>query len=121
MFIKNILIGTLLSFISTVSLAHSGHFTHEENDWLNRQHSRSGVKCCDMHDVHIGQNVEWRINNQGQYEVKVNEQWYVIQEGTIMRRNPNDPSPFGNQALLFYSPNMSGGIFIWCFSPEPLM
>jgi len=97
-----------------------GSFTHAEIEWMERQYSVDGnSKCCNEHDVHIGQNVQWRINGRG-YEVQINGNWHAIPPNLLMASKPDDPSPFGVEALLFYSVYPSG-IRIWCFRPEPLM
>jgi hypothetical protein len=40
----------------------------------------------------------------------------------VMLSNPDDPSPFGGEALLFWSPSPTHppGFRLWCFRPESL-
>lgn len=100
-------------------LAHGVHTSPEENEWMNRQHSVSGTKCCDERDVSVGIMVNWRIN-VGTYEVQIGDRWVPIGAENIMANVANDPSPFGGQALLFYS-IIGDNLYIWCFRPENLM
>lgn len=103
------------------AMAHGLGFTDAENDWLDRQRAHDGTKCCDRHDAHVGQNVEWRTR-AGHYEVRIRGEWRVIEPGRLMRHNPDDPTPWPGEALLFWSPIPShpDGFIIWCFFPEPL-
>ena len=71
------------------------------------------------HDVYIGQRVNWRMNGRG-YEVLIGATWHAIPPGRLMNNLPDDPSPFGQEAIVFYSVYPSG-VNIWCFRPEPLM
>jgi hypothetical protein len=112
----------ILALLSLPAAAHERRFTPEENAWLNRQRAVDGTKCCDEHDAHVGQRVRWRMVAGG-FEVHVGGAWLAVPPGRMMRRAPGDPSPWGVEALLFYSPApyLPAGVQIWCFSPEPLM
>lgn len=103
-------------------LAHGSQYTDEENDWFNRQVAIDGTKCCDRHDAHVGENVEWRMVG-GQYQVHIMGAWHTVRPERIMRSNPADPSPFGSAALLFYStnPHWPNGFMLWCFRPGILL
>ena len=95
----------------------AGHgFSESENAWLNRQVALDGMKCCDATDAHVSPDIEWR-HREGRYEVRIRGAWVVVPAGRIMRENPADPSPWGQAALLFHSPQ---GV-VWCFRPEPLL
>jgi hypothetical protein len=97
---------------------HGGPFTNDQIEWMERQHARDGTKCCNEHDVYVGQVVEWRMHG-GHYEVKIGGQWEAIPPNRLMEHLAHDPSPFLGEALLFYS-TYSSGHRIWCFSPPPL-
>ena len=97
---------------------HGGPFTNDEIEWMERQHARDGIKCCNERDVYVGQVVEWRMS-RGHYEVKISGNWQQVPAGRIMQHIDGDPSPFPGEALLFYSIYPSG-LNIWCFSPPPL-
>lgn len=101
--------------------AHGPTFTDAENQWLNRQRALDGTKCCDRHDAHVGQNVEWRIV-AGRYQVRIRDEWRDVPPGRMMRHDPSDPTPWPGEALLFWSPVPShpDGFLLWCFFPEPL-
>ena len=103
-----------LLLLAGPAMAHG--FSAEENAWLNRQRAVDGMKCCDERDAHVSPDVEWR-HVGGRYEVRIRGAWVPVPEGRIMREDPADPSPWGQAALLFHSPQ---GI-IWCFRPEPLL
>jgi hypothetical protein len=98
-----------------VAVAAHG-FTAEENAWFNRQVAIDGMKCCDDRAAHVAPDVEWR-HRAGRYEVRIRGAWVPVPPGRIMRDNLADPSPWGQAALLFHSPQGQ----IWCFRPEPLM
>jgi len=100
------------------SLHAHGSFTHDEIEWMERQYSHDGTKCCNELDVHIGQDVVWRINAaRTGYEVQINNAWHAVPNGRLRKIIPDDPSPFGYEALLFYSIYPSG-LRIWCFTPD---
>lgn len=100
------------------AFGHGEHFTHDEIEWMERQYARDGEKCCNERDVFVGQNVTWRINAaRTHYEVLIQDTWQQVPTGRIRNVNPDDPSPFGHEALLFYSIYPSG-LRIWCFSPD---
>ena len=103
-----------LMLLAGPAMAHG--FTAEENAWLNRQRALDGMKCCDETDVHVSPDVEWR-HVGGRYEVMIRGSWVPVPPGRIMRERPGDPSPWGQAALLFHSPQ---GV-LFCFRPEPLM
>jgi hypothetical protein len=111
----------LAALVALPAAAHSPGLTADDNAWLDRQRSRDGTKCCDFRDVHIGRAVEWRIQG-GRYQVRIAGEWRPVPSGRIMRHQPDDPSPFPGEALLFYSVNPAwpDGFMIWCFSPENL-
>jgi hypothetical protein len=99
-------------------VAAHGNYTHEEIEWMERQNARDGEKCCNEHDVHIGQDVTWRINAaRTHYEVQISGQWHQVPTGRIRAIDREDPSPFGSEAILFYSVYPSG-LRIWCFNPD---
>lgn len=98
---------------------HGGPFTSDEIAWMERQHSHDGTKCCNEHDVYVGEVVEWRMH-RGHYEVLISGQWERIPPGRLLNHTMSDPTPFPGQALLFYSVYPSGHR-IWCFFPPPLM
>lgn len=106
----------ILLLLALPAAAHDQRFTAAENAWLNRQHARDGMKCCDETDAHVGLAVAWRIVG-GSYEVQIAGAWVAVPPGRILRPIPGDPSPFGAQALLFRSPAGQ----IWCFQPEALL
>jgi hypothetical protein len=108
-----------LALLAVPAAAHDRGFSREENAWLNRQRAVDGTKCCDEHDAHVGLRVTWRMQG-GRFQVRIGTEWRDVPPGRIMRHDPADPSPWGSEALLFYSPT-GGGPMIWCFSPEPLM
>lgn len=114
-------VATFMLCLMVAAAAHSPAFTDAENDWLNRQRSVDGTKCCDRNDAHVGQNVEWRLVG-GRYQVRIRDEWRDIPPGRIMRHQPNDPTPWPGEAMLFWTPVPShpDGFLIWCFSPEPL-
>lgn len=108
----------LLALAIGHAYGHGQHFTHPEIEWMERQNARDGTKCCNEHDVHVGQNVAWRINAaRTHYEVQISGQWHQVPTGRIRAIDRDDPSPFGHEALLFYSVYPSG-IQIWCFQPD---
>jgi hypothetical protein len=119
-----VIVAVALAIIGAIfsASAHDRSFTPAENAWLNRQRAVDNTKCCDERDAFVGQSVEWRIVG-GRYEVFYSGAWRQVPPGRIMRHNPADPSPFGAQALLFWSPNPNDptGATLWCFAPEPLM
>ena len=106
----------------TAATGHGLGFTREENAWLDRQRAIDGTKCCDERDAHVGENVEWRMVG-GRYEVFVNGGWFPVPPERVMRSNPDDPSPWGSAALLFYSPGVHwpNGFMLWCFRPGILL
>jgi len=111
----------LLMLLPSLVLAHGDHFTQEETAWMQRQYAIDGfTHCCDPTDVHVGQNVTWRMQG-GRYEVLIGTEWHQVPPSNLMRYMPNDPLPenFQGQAILFYSV-YSYGVRIWCFFPEPL-
>lgn len=103
------------------AFSHGLGFTAEEAAWLDRQRAHDGTKCCDVRDVQVGQGVEWRLT-AGRYEVRVRGEWRAVPPGRLLRHNPDDPTPWPGQALLFWSPTPSlpEGFSLWCFFPEPL-
>jgi hypothetical protein len=113
------MVGALL-LAAALAHGHGPHMTPAEEAWLDRQHARDGTKCCDVRDVHVGQAVAWRITPRG-YEVEIDGAWHLVPPGRLLAPIPGDPSPFGAQALLFYTPRSGGPPAIWCFLPEPLM
>ncbi len=122
-FIRAVLMALGLMCCVKMALAHQaqhgGPFTSEEIAWMERQHALDGTKCCNEHDVYVGQMVQWRIH-RGHYEVLISGQWEQIPPGRLMEHLPDDPTPFPGEALLFYSIYPSGHR-IWCFFPPPLM
>lgn len=117
-------VGSLLLFLfcAAYAFAHGTHYSPQEIAWMNRQYAVNGsTKCCNEHDVHVGERVAWRMRN-GQYEVLVNTNWYQVPQDRLMRYDPQDPLPenFRGQALLFYS-MYGANPTIWCFFPENLM
>lgn len=115
------LFAVLLLVMPTPAMAHSPGLTEAQNAWLDRQRARDGTKCCDFRDVHIGQAVEWRMVG-GRYQVRISGEWRDVPPGRVLQPRPGDPSPFGGEALLFYSPSPTypPGFSLWCFQPEPL-
>lgn len=115
-------LAALLLFLPTLVNAHDRGFTDAENEWLDRQRSVDGTKCCDRHDAFVGHAVEWRLRG-GNYEVEIDGTWFQIRPGAMLVPEAGDPTPWPGQALLFYSrnPGYRGGVMIWCFMPEPLM
>lgn len=111
-----------LAVVVPPAMAHSPGLTAEQNAWLDRQRARDGTKCCDFRDVHIGQAVEWRIAG-GLYQVRISGEWHDVPPGRVLQPIPGDPSPFGGEALLFYSLNHTYplGFSLWCFQPSVLM
>jgi hypothetical protein len=87
---------------------------HANNAWLNRQRALDNTKCCDEHDVEVLVDPRWRITAAG-YEVFFSERWHPVPAGRLMQPNPQDPTPYPGQALLFRT-----GATIWCFTPAPL-
>jgi hypothetical protein len=69
-------IAALLLALAAPAFAH-GNFTPEEEAWLERQRAVDGTKCCDRHDAHVGQNVEWRLQG-GRYQVRIQGEWRDI-------------------------------------------
>lgn len=110
----------LLMLLAGLAHGHGPHYSAAEIAWMERQHARDGMKCCNERDVHIGQDVEWRMGAGG-YQVRIGEAWHDVPPGRLLAPRPGDPSPFGAQALLFYSPTPGGVPRLWCFMPEPLM
>lgn len=104
-----------LMLLAWPAAAHDTEFTRDENDWMNRQHAVDGTKCCNEHDVTVGEHVQWRIVGS-RYEVFFDGQWRMISPGRMMQSRPDDPTPWPGRALLFRT-----GPMIWCFFPEPLM
>jgi hypothetical protein len=104
----------VLLLLAVGAQAHDAGFTREENAWLERQRAVDGTKCCNEHDVTVGEHVRWRITN-GAYEVMIDGAWRPIPPGQLMQSRPNDPTPWPGRALLFRT-----GQTIWCFFPEPL-
>ncbi len=109
----------LLLLCARYAWGHGQHFTPEENNWLERQKAVDGTKCCNRFDTVTGIRVNWRTH-QGRYEVQLGTTWHRVEPGNVMAHNQADPSPFGHEALLFYS-IIGGRLHLWCFSPEPLM
>lgn len=109
----------LLACMTRPAAAHGQHFTQDEIAWLNRQVAVDGMKCCDETDAHVGTRVSWRIEGS-RYQVRIQGAWHDVPPGRVMRSQPDDPSPWGGEALLFYSPRTGGGISLWCFRPEAL-
>jgi hypothetical protein len=102
---------------ATYAFGH-GSYTHDEIEWMERQNARDGTKCCNEHDVHIGQDVTWRINAQRTgYQVLVSGNWLDVPAGRMRAIDRNDPSPFGYESLLFYS-TYGSTVIIWCFNPD---
>jgi hypothetical protein len=99
----------------TYAFGHAPLFTPEENAWLDRQRARDGTKCCDERDAHVGVNVRWRMNG-GRFEVFIMDAWHPVPPGRLHRHDPNDPSPWPGEALLFFTP-FPQGPSIWCFRP----
>jgi hypothetical protein len=110
----------LWAIIASAAFGHA-NITDAENEWLNRQRAIDGTKCCDRHDTHVGEGVEWRIE-RGRYQVRIQGAWRDVPPERVMRHNPADPTPWPGQALLFWSPVPShpDGFLLWCFFPEPL-
>lgn len=100
--------------LTSSAMAHDTGFTAEENAWLDRQRAVDGTKCCNEHDVTIGERVQWRMT-AGRYEVLIGETWRPVPPGRLMQSIPDDPTPWPGRALLFRT-----GTMIWCFFPEPL-
>jgi hypothetical protein len=111
----------LAACLAAPALAHGPGFTDAEDAWLNRQRAVDGTKCCDRRDVHVGQNVEWRIQ-AGRYQVRIRDEWRDVPPGRMMRHQPDDPTPWPGEALLFWSPapHLPDGFLLWCFFPDPL-
>lgn len=109
-----------LALLAAPALAHGPHYTQDEIAWMNRQRALDGTKCCDERDVHIGTDVEWRTTATG-FQVRIEGVWRDVPPGRLLNRNPEDPSPFGPDPLLFYTPNRGGGApSIWCLYPGTL-
>lgn len=108
-------LAALLLGLPVAALGHG--YTAEENAWLERQRALDGTKCCDRSDAHVSPDVEWRSPDGRRYEVRIGGTWVPVPPGRIMREDRADPSPWGQAALLFHSPQ---GV-IWCFRPEPLL
>lgn len=99
---------------------HGGNlhgFDSDEVAWMNRQRSVSDVKCCDEHDVYVGVRAIWRNAAPGRFEVFVAEvqRWVEVPEGRMQRMVLDDPSPWGGEAIVFYSV-YADGVRIWCFN-----
>jgi hypothetical protein len=108
----------VLALISRTASPHiDPHFAAEHaanNAWLNRQVARDGTKCCDEHDVEVLIDPRWRQTPAG-YEVLIGETWRPVPPGRIMRVNPDDPSPYPGEVLLFRT-----GSTVWCFTVPSL-
>lgn len=87
----------------------------QHNDWLDRQRSADGTKCCDQADVEVLVDVRWRIV-AGNYQVLLDGSWVPVPPGRLLRPNPDDPTPY-HDALLFRS---RVGRTIFCFQPATL-
>lgn len=110
-----------MAFLLAVAAGHGQRFSEAEIAWMERQRAVDGTKCCNEHDVRLGEGVRWRPSRDG-FEVWIEGAWRRVPAGRRMAELPGDLSPFGGQALLFYSPSIVGGPpSIWCFRPEPLM
>lgn len=106
--------------------AHGGDrhgFSEDEVAWMNRQHSVGPdvVKCCDEHDVYLGVNAIWRpqAGAPHRYEVFIRElqRWVEVPPDRMLQMVQEDPSPWGGEAIVFYSIYPSG-VQIWCFNYE---
>lgn len=98
----------------------SGHgFDAEERAWMNRQRSVDDVKCCDEHDVYVGVHAIWRpvAGRPNRFEVFIVEQqrWVEVPAGRMLQMVPSDPSPWGGEAIVFYSV-YPDRVEIWCFN-----
>jgi hypothetical protein len=114
----SLLLWALIIASCNAALGHGYNYSPDENAWFNRQLAIDGTKCCDESDAHVGENVDWRMVG-GHYEVYILDGWHRVPPERVMRSNPDDPSPFGSAALLFWSPapHTTRGFMLWCFRP----
>jgi len=90
------------------------NFTHEEYVWIKRQRSVDGRWCCGPENVYIVEDPHLRVRG-GRYEVHLLSQWVPVPPGSMHRYNPDDPTPFPGQVMLFYS-TQGENITVWCLT-----
>lgn len=110
------LVALILAFLTLAHLdPDNAHLHAQHNDWLERQRSADGTKCCDQGDVEVLVDVRWRIRGAG-YQVLVDGAWVDVPPGRVLRPNFLDPNPYG--VALLFRPRHGG--MMWCFAPAYL-
>lgn len=96
--------------------------------WFERQHNRSGMRCCDPSEaVRLAGDDIRAYTGPQQYadpnnldyircEVRINGDWYEVRTRDYVKLTANDPNPTGS-ALVWYVNNPMSGVIVHCFYP----
>lgn len=88
--------------------------TPDQFNWVKRQKSVDGRWCCGPENIYFVEDPHLRVRN-GRYEVHLLGRWVSIPPGAMHRYNPDDPSPFPGEIMLFFSTE-GENITIWCLT-----
>lgn len=89
------------------------NFPRDQHDWLHRQYSPAGVKCCDPGDCWVVAARVRQVDPNGPlsgYQAEYDAQWIDIPRTAVTRV----PNPVG-QPILCISPARH----VWCFILGP--
>lgn len=106
------------------AVAHTDQrWPQSEIDWMERQYSNGGmqnggIKCCIPSEFKLLQDDEWRMRGE-KYQVRISGSWYDVHPHRMWRHDPEDPSPYGYHAFVFYEV-LAYGTVIYCFYPGAL-
>ena len=116
-----ILLGLLLLRFGPTKLADAHILGREEwNDVLSASKNQYDGQCCGLGDAHLMEFDDWRLRNDGAYEVYVLGQWRSIEPWKI---TINQLNPTG-KAIVWYVTELRGegdtasvNVIIYCFKP----
>ena len=109
---RTIMTGIAVVFIGLAANAHDSEGKWDA--WFARQNNMRGGSCCKLSHAHVIQDEDWKTWGKDDYEVRINDRWYIVEEWQMLK--PADPNPTGH-AILWYD-NIGGFINIYCFIPS---
>ena len=77
-------------------------------DWFKSLTNQTGVPCCDIADGHRVEDVDWRVETDGSYSVRLSGQWQAVPAKAVIKDNK------AGYAIVW----VYGGL-IECFCPGP--
>jgi len=116
-----------LLFLSVSSLAAPPEGANPNSEiykWFDRQVDSVGHPCCGQGDGQLLEPDEWRVTNDGTYEVFLIDRWRPISVALFTKEWKKDPNRTGKAAVWWNKElykTERGKVTIYCFSPGELL